>query len=112
VRTAGAEVDAGDPTSRGEVAARITSIAPNPAVRGARTRIDFTLPRSATVRLDIFDARGARVRRLDAPVMPAGAASLGWDGRDTRGRATPAGLYFVTLRVEGKVDHARFVRLP
>lgn len=112
VWTPGAVVDANEPPPDGDVAPRITSIAPNPATRGTSTRIQFTLPRAASVRLDIFDARGARVRRIAVETLPAGAASLGWDGRDARGRPTPAGLYFVALTVEGKVDRARFVRLP
>jgi hypothetical protein len=112
VWTPGAVVDAGEPPPRGDVAPRITALAPNPATRGTSTRIEFTLPRVASVSLDVFDARGARVRRIAVATLPAGAASLGWDGRDARGRQTPAGLYFVTLTAEGKVDRARFVRLP
>lgn len=112
VWTPGAVVDAGGPPARGAATPRITSLAPNPAGRGTVTRIGFTLPRAARARLDVFDARGTRVRRIAAAALPAGPASLGWDGRDAHGRPTPAGLYFVTLTVDGMVDRARVVRLP
>lgn len=49
---------------------------------------------------------------LFAGVMAAGAGSVAWDGRDAAGRVTPAGLYFVVLRGEGRNDRAKTIRLP
>jgi hypothetical protein len=93
-------------------AARLDGVAPNPARRGATSNIAFTLPRAGHAVLDVFDVRGARVARLLDGPQPAGPASVAWSGHDARGRAMPAGLYFVVLGVEGRSERGRLVRLP
>ena len=75
-------------------------VRPNPAVGPAR--IDFELPRSTRVRLDIFDVAGRRVRRVIAGRMTAGRHSWSWDGRDDRGGEVTDGLYFVRFDVDGQ----------
>jgi hypothetical protein len=92
---------------------RLTGVTPNPASAGSSSRVAFALPRAARVTLDVFDVRGARVRRLIAgEERPAGTSSTAWDGRDDRGRAVPPGLYFLSLAADGQANQARTVRLP
>jgi hypothetical protein len=58
--------------------------------------IEFALPEDADVRarIRIVDAAGRATRTLPL----AGAATHArWDGRDARGRAVPAGVYFARL---------------
>ena len=69
---------------------------PNPSPGGATVR--FLLPREGRVRADVFDVNGRRVRSLYRGLMPGGAQSLTWDGRDQRGNESAAGIYFVRLR--------------
>jgi hypothetical protein len=97
---------------RAASAVGITGVAPNPARRGANSRIDFALARAGRVVLDVFDVRGARIARLLDGERPAGPSSLAWDGRDDAGRATAAGLYFAVLTIEGRSSQTRVVRLP
>jgi hypothetical protein len=95
--------------------AAIRGIAPNPfgTRHGAEeARIRYGLPRSTRVVLDLYDVRGARVRRLVDEIRPAGPSSASWDGRDDLGRAAPAGIYFAQLRADGTTGRARLVRLP
>jgi len=97
------------------LAPRLAGIAPNPVAAAAGSgsaRIQYELPRATHVRLDVYDVRGARLRRLVDEVRPAGASSATWDGRDDRGRAARAGLYFVHLVADGRTDEAHVVRLP
>lgn len=76
-------------------------LAPHPVVGG--TRIALDLPRAADVRLDVVDAAGRRVRRLDAGIRPAGRTTVEWDARDAGGRQVAAGVYFIRLEAAGAV---------
>ncbi len=57
--------------------------------------------------LRICDQRGRVVRELPT-VAASGPQTLRWDGRDTKGRAVPAGVY--VAEVAGQ--HQRLLRLP
>ncbi len=73
---------------------------PNPF--SGTTRIVYDLPVRSEVYLSIHDAGGRLVRTLADGRQDAGRYSLTWDGRDTKGRACPAGVYFCSLKAE---DH-------
>jgi hypothetical protein len=65
------------------------------------------------VRLDPYDAAGARVRGLPNRRVeiedPAGAVH--WDGRDDRGRRAAPGVHFARLRAGREVRVSRVVLL-
>jgi hypothetical protein len=87
-------------TPLGELAIR--GVKPNPST-GA-SLIDYELPRAASMRLEVFDVAGHRVRvLLGQHIAPAGTGSARWDGRGDRGQLMPAGAYYVRLAVESKV---------
>lgn len=46
-------------------------------------------------RVDIFDARGVRVRSLWAKAEPSGGIRVIWDGLDGSGHPVPAGVYWI-----------------
>jgi len=69
---------------------------PNPF--GAGTTIRYGLLAPAHVRVDIYDVRGALVRRLVDENIPAGHHRAAWDGRDDRGRRVGSGIYFCRLQ--------------
>ena len=83
---------------------------PNPAV--TTTRIDYSLPREARVRLVIYGLHGERVRTLVDGVRGAGANSVVWDARDDRGHRVSAGAYFYRLEGLGQSATRRLVLLP
>ena len=110
--TSGAVVDVAPGDAPAVTVPRIARIAPNPGgTRVADTRVDFVLPAAGPVSLDLYDVRGAVVRRLRVDAAAAGPGSATWDGRDAAGRAVPAGIYFVELRAGGRSDRAKLVRL-
>jgi len=88
---------------------RLLASAPHPARGGARLR--FALAREARVRLDLYSADGARVRAIDAGVLPAGEHAVRWDGLDGAGRRVPPGVYFVALDAGGRRHAGRLVVL-
>jgi len=74
---------------------RILGNSPNPF--NPRTVISFELARTGSVRLDIFDIRGRRVRNLVDGELAAGIHQILWDGLDQGGRASASGMYFTKL---------------
>ena len=62
---------------------------------------------SAPARLEFFDVRGRRVRRVT--VLPE-TVSVRWDGRDEAGRRVAAGLYFARLTRAGTSVVQRVLR--
>jgi hypothetical protein len=100
---------------------------PNAAAGLTTTCFWFDLAQEGPVRLEIFDVRGRRVRRLvPAPGVPerlppgrygrpAGDAPgtcdpiLAWDGRDEGGGSVRPGVYIVRLTAPGHSDTRRVV---
>lgn len=77
------------------------TVFPNPFSAGGPGGVSIALSGGAAGRSDvtIFDAAGRLVRRLAEVTGPE--SRLTWDGRDDRGGAAPAGVYFVTVRGAG-----------
>lgn len=78
-------------------------IAPALGIRGPmpfRTQLQMSLalPRAGRVRIEVFDARGRRLRRLVDGERAAGSHVVTWDGRDDDGRDLGSGSFFVRLR--------------
>ena len=74
---------------------------PNPF--NPRTTIRFSTARSGPVKLQVYDVRGRLVRTLVDESRPAGPYSEVWDGRDSRGAGSAAGIYFYRLEAGGQV---------
>lgn len=77
---------------------------PNPFNPG--TMIRYYLPKRCSVRLVIYDLKGAEVRRLVEAEQEAGPYSVTWDGMNEGGRQVSSGLYFYRL-VGGKESVTR-----
>ncbi len=71
---------------------------PNPC--NPRTTISLELPSGTVgqVRLDIFDARGHRVRSIDGGRVQGGNVMVDWNGNDDRGTGVASGRYLYVLR--------------
>jgi photosystem II stability/assembly factor-like uncharacterized protein len=74
---------------------------PNPVQTG--TWIPYYLKEDGSVRLEIYDLKGRRVRTLHVGWQPAGIylspdRALYWDGRNERGERVASGVYFYILR--------------
>jgi hypothetical protein len=82
-----------------EAAALGLLVTPNPT-RGPVT-VGFRMPQPGAAALEIFDAAGRFIRRIDAGELPAGAAALLWDGRSASGRKVAPGSYLTRLTVRG-----------
>ncbi len=84
--------------------ADVRMITENPARGPVEAELRLSQPGAVTAR--IYDVRGALVRTIQNGPAPAGISVLRWDGRDDRGTAASAGIYF--LRIEtptGRASH-------
>ncbi|MBN1465911.1 VCBS repeat-containing protein [candidate division KSB1 bacterium] len=71
---------------------------PNPF--NPATEIRFDLPKSAHVKLVIYDVRGYSVKTLVNETKSAGSFAMAWNGDDDRGNPVPSGLYFYTMQTD------------
>ncbi|MBK6898370.1 MAG: hypothetical protein IPH09_03600 [bacterium] len=72
---------------------------PNPF--NPNTRLQFNLLQGGETEVVIYDARGVLVQRLQAGRLPAGPASLDWNGTDQRGHQVASGVYLYRLYQDG-----------
>jgi len=79
----------------------LTLLPPKPNPFTGSTEISFLLPQSGTVRLDVYNALGERVRSLVRGTLQAGRHTAQWDGRTESGRQSPSGVYVVRLTTRG-----------
>jgi len=79
------------------IPARFELAPPHPNPFRSRTTLDFDIPRSAFVRLEIYDVQGRRIRILQNGVLTAGHHTQSWDGSTTSGSAARTCVYFVRL---------------
>jgi len=71
--------------------------------------ITYRLPRSASIRLDIYDVGGSLVANLFSGEQDQGEHRLTWRGGDAgSGNRAPSGLYFVRLWRDGLVSTRAF----
>jgi len=76
---------------------------PNPF--NPTTTIRYQLTVAATVTLNVYDVSGRRVRTLIAGKRQAeGLHEVRWLGRDDQSKASPSGVYFYRLMVDGDTE--------
>jgi hypothetical protein len=97
-------VDASQGTGRG-----ILRAGPNPFHRNVEIGVDLVRP--ARVGLRVLDLRGRVVTPLLDRPLGGGAHTLTWNGRDTRGRGVPSGVYWLELRTGGTVERRKIIAI-
>jgi len=90
------------------------SISPNPVRHGARVEVLLAGRIGAPdveARVAIYDVQGRERRVLHRGILARGVTTLNWDGRDSDGRALPAGIYLLRLDSPLGRSIARIVRV-
>ena len=110
-RRAGAAAGSGSDATATGVPARFALLpaGPNPFVSG--TTVGLDVPRTAHVRVAVYDARGGLVRVLSDGVLEAGRHTVQWDGATGNGKRAGAGLFFVRMAAEGSIHQRKIVAL-
>lgn len=88
---------------------RALRLGPSPVRAGASATLAFTLAAAATVRVDVLDAAGRRVRAASLGARGAGEHTWRLEARDANGRALAPGLYFARVTAGGRSESARWV---
>ncbi len=78
---------------------------PHPTLVRTTATLQFTLPQSSPVTLDLYDASGRRVKRLMARTLPAGSHTLTWTPK------VSSGVYFLKLKAGSQTRTRKFVVL-
>jgi hypothetical protein len=71
---------------------------PNPF--NPQTIIEFKVPQTGSVILNIYNSLGQRIRTLVNEIKPVGTYQVLWDGRDDFGKVVASGIYMYQLRGE------------
>jgi flagellar hook assembly protein FlgD len=66
---------------------------PNPTTGTATVRFD--LVRASDVEVDLYDVRGALMRKIASGWRAPGSYTETWDGHDRGGRRLPKGVYLL-----------------
>ena len=88
-------------------ATALTGVHPNPF--NPQTTISYDLDAGAKVVLEIYDVKGARVRRLVDESMPAGRHTAVWNGADDAGRRVASGVYLAIFEAGSHRDVQKLV---
>jgi predicted outer membrane repeat protein len=105
-------LDVGDPEADLTRRLILGPSAPNPFRESAEIRYVLTASSDpALVRFDVYAADGRLVRRLVNEPRQPGIHAVRWDGQDDAGRRLPSGIYFARLRVGGRGEALRIVRV-
>jgi hypothetical protein len=82
---------------------------PNPF--NPTTTIQFALPRSGQVRLEIYNTLGQLVTILASEQLAAGTYSVAWDGSDIWGNQVASGVYLYRLQANDFVSTRKMLLL-
>ncbi len=85
------------------------AVVPNPFAGSAA--ITYRMEAAGRVRAEVFDLAGRRILLLRDGREEAGRRTLVWDGRDARGVAVGAGVYFIRLAAGDRAETRRVVRV-
>lgn len=83
---------------------------PNPF--NAYTKIQYSLPRSEYVEIEICNMLGQIVKSLISKRQNAGRYEIDWNALDANGNLVGGGLYFVTFRAGSFVQTKKIIYLP
>lgn len=75
---------------------RITGTVVHPDFIGIN--ISFTLSEPSRVKLNIYNLKGQLVSRITDKYLNTGVYTLNWNGRDTKGRLSAQGIYYLEMK--------------
>ncbi len=80
---------------------------PNPF--NPTTSIEYAIPNSEYVRLDVYNTTGQHIKTLQAGFQMAGRYKAAWDGTNESGNRVSSGIYIYRLKIHAQVQSKRMV---
>jgi len=84
--------------------------APNPF--NPETEIQYSVAEPVTVRIDIYNTLGQRVRTLVEAHHNPGVYAINWNGRDENGQKVTAGVYIYNMQAGSYVEGRKMTLTP
>lgn len=94
-----------------DVPSACTILSCHPAPSSGVSTVTYALARGATVQIDVYDLRGARIATLLHGAQSAGRHDVVWDGRDQTGCMVPTGTYILRITTDGMQQQRPIVLL-
>ena len=82
---------------------------PNPF--NPTTKLQFQLPSSGKVRLNIYDISGRLIKEIFAGDKVAGKYTFEWNGNNTNGRHVASGVYFYSVQFNNSLLTKKMIYL-
>ena len=82
---------------------------PNPF--NSSTQIEYAIPRSAFVTLQIFNIQGQLVRMLVNESKQSSRHTVTWDGCSDAGMSVSSGIYFYQLHCDSNIESQKLLLL-
>jgi hypothetical protein len=96
-------LDDGDSEEAMEPVPAEISVTSRPNPLESSVTIGLALPAAGNVSLDLYDVRGRRVATIASGPMSQGNHDVTWAGVDDSGAPVASGVYFLRVRVDGRV---------
>ena len=77
------------------------AVYPNPFKDGDRVAFQLSMPKAATIKIQVFDLLGRPIRVLHDGEHPEGNYDVWWDGLDESQSTVPPGVYLCVLFSDG-----------
>lgn len=100
---------AGEVTPELPVVTALQSIYPNPFNPNAI--IPFSVAKTATVEIKVFNARGQLMRHFGLAERAPGNYQIAWDGKDASGRECGSGVYYFVMRAGSETFQRKAIML-
>ena len=91
-----------------EIPVKLLGNYPNPF--NPTTRISFALQQDSNVKVNIYNAKGQKIKTLVNKQMQAGNHLVEWNGVDDNNKQVSSGIYFYRMEA-GKYNHAKKMML-
>jgi len=78
---------------------------PNPF--NPETVIQYQLRTSSEVEITVYNSLGRKIRMLVNETKDAGKHQIKWDSKNASGKAAASGIYYYTLKIDGKALFTR-----
>jgi len=88
---------------------RLSQNYPNPF--NPVTTIEYNLPRRSSVKIDVLNLLGQKVRTLVDREKSAGTYSIAWDGTSSTGEAVSTGVYLYRFQADDHVETKKMLLL-